>query len=131
VPRWSCARLRSGMARDVTPHAERCARVQPPARRRKLVPVVVALRVGDPTRRTPVVFADVRLGRLVVTFSAAMLRRGWDVRPPLDMDGAPLVALPEGVEAAVADAVTDAVNAAPNVRAALVGWRARRYRRRN
>jgi hypothetical protein len=104
--------------------------LQPPARRRKLVPEVVELRVGDPTRRTPFVFADVRLGRLVVTFTAAMLRRGWDVRPPLDMDGAPLVVLPEGVEAAVADAVTGAVNAAPNVRAALVGWRARRYGRR-
>lgn len=119
------------MARPVTPQAERRARAQPPARRRELVPQVVTLRVGDPTRRTPVVFADVRLGRLVIRFTAAMQRRGWDVRPPLGTDGAPLVALPDGVAAAVADAVTDAVNGAPEVRAALIGWRARRYRGRN
>lgn len=115
----------------MTPHVERCARAQPSARRRELVPVVVTLRVGDPTRRTPVVFANVRLGRLVVTFTAAMLRRGWDVRPPLCADGEPLVTLPDGLETAVADAITDAVNGAPEVRAALIGWRGRRFRGRN
>jgi hypothetical protein len=112
------------------PQAERRARAQPPARGRELVPVVVALRVGDPTRRTPIVFADVRLDRLVVTFTAVMLRRGWDVRPPLDTDGEPLVTLPDGAEAAIADTVTAAINEAPEVRAALIGWRARRYRGR-
>ncbi len=91
--------------------------------RAHISPEVVGVRLAAGSRRTPLALVDVRVGPAVLTYGYALLRRNrWEVRPPLDAEGKPAVALHPSTAAKLRRVVQDAAEASEVVKGMRRGW---------